>query len=104
MLSLWDIGVKETLVTFGLDISLSVLNFLIRMDPDRILISFNNDSKNNDAGNIAAQKAEKKLLNWFDRKQVEIQLPPEGDFNDMLINDRERLIKEWKEPIYGEKN
>ena len=104
MLSLWDIGVKETLVTFGLDISLSVLNFLIRMDPDRILISFNNDSKNNDAGNIAAQKAEKKLLKWFDRKQVEIQLPPEGDFNDMLINDRERLIKEWKEPIYGEKN
>ncbi len=30
MLSLWDIGVKETVVTFGLDISLSVLNFLIR--------------------------------------------------------------------------
>jgi hypothetical protein len=104
MLSLWDIGVKETVVTFGLDISLSVLNFLIRIDPDRILISFNNDSENNNAGNVAAQKAEKKLSKWFDRRQIEIQLPPEGDFNDMLINDRERLIKEWKEPVYGKKN
>ena len=54
------------------------------MDLDKITISFNNDENNNDRGNIAAFKARKKLLKYFDPNQVEIKLPVGyNDFGEM---------------------
>lgn len=84
MLALWEAGLKNTMVTFGLDVSLEILNQLLRMDLDKITISFNNDENNNDRGNIAAFKARKKLLKYFDPNQVEIKLPVGyNDFGEM---------------------
>ena len=84
MLALWEAGLKNTMVTFGLDVSLEILNQLLRMDLDKITISFNNDENNNDRGNIAAFKARKKLLKYFDSNQVEIKLPVGyNDFGEM---------------------
>lgn len=83
MLALWDAGVKNAIVTFGLDISLPLLNLLIKLDPNKIYLSFNNDAENNFAGNSAATKAHKKLSKYFSPKQLEIRLPFKKDFGEM---------------------
>jgi DNA primase len=92
MLSLWEAGVKNSMVIFGLDASVPQLNALIRLDPNKIIISLNNDEKNNSAGNLAAEKLERKLLKYFDRNQVSVKLPTENDFGEMSV----QQIKEWK--------
>jgi hypothetical protein len=91
-LSLWDAGIKNTIVTFGLEISISILNFLLKVDPNKIYISFNNDQEKNNAGNIAAEKGRNKLLRYFDPKQIEVKLPDKKDFGEMSVD--EILI--WK--------
>ena len=84
MLALWQAGIKNTIVTFGLDISLEILNQLLRMDVDLITISFNNDENNNNRGNEAAYKGRKKLCKYFDPNQIEIKLPiGYNDFGEM---------------------
>lgn len=87
MLALWESGIKYAIVTFGLEIGLEILNQLLRMDVDKITISFNNDANNNNRGNIAAEKAKRRLLKYFDPNQVEIRLPSGyNDFGEMPIN------------------
>jgi len=83
MLALWDCGVKNTVVSFGLDLSSSLVGIFVRFDISNIIIAFNDDSENSSAGNKAAQKAEKKLLNYFDPHQVRVKLPTGGDFGEM---------------------
>lgn len=83
MLSLWEGGVKNVIVIFGLDVSVDVLNTLLRIDPDKIYISLNNDASNNNAGNNAAEKVERKLLKYFNSDQVSIKFPDLNDFGDM---------------------
>tara|TARA_Y100000310_G_scaffold317700_1_gene370880 strand:+ start:2252 stop:3157 length:906 start_codon:yes stop_codon:yes gene_type:complete len=83
MLALWEQGIKNTIVTFGLDISTAIINKLLRLDPNDVIVSFNNDSESNNAGNLAAQKAKKKLFKYFDKEQVKISLPLQNDFGEM---------------------
>jgi hypothetical protein len=80
------------MVIFGLDVSVSQLNALIKIDPTKIIISLNNDAHNNSAGNLAAEKLERKLLKYFDKNQVAVHLPTENDFGEMST----KQIKEWK--------
>lgn len=82
-LSLWEAGIKNTIVTFGLDINISILNLLLKIAPEKIFISFNNDTLKNNAGNIAAEKIYRKLLRYFDKKQLQIKLPYKKDFGEM---------------------
>ena len=91
MLSLWDAGVKNVIVTFGLDLSISIINLLLRFDLDRMLVSLNNDAESNYAGNEAAQKMHKKLRKYFDENQVEVKLPTKNDFGEMSKEE----ILEW---------
>ncbi|MAF24967.1 hypothetical protein CL634_05265 [bacterium] len=91
MLALWEAGIKNVIVTFGLDASVEILNILLKIDPDKIYISLNNDASNNNAGNIAASKVEKKLLKYFNRNQVSIKFPELNDFGDMSTTQ----IHEW---------
>jgi hypothetical protein len=92
MLSLWDTGIKNVVVSFGLDISVALINLFLRFDLSKIYISFNNDTDKNSAGNMAADKAEKKLLKYFDAKQVLVSLPIKKDFGEMSKEE----ILEWK--------
>ena len=62
---------------------------------NKMIISFNNDSSNNSVGNIAADKAENKLLKYFNRQQVLVKLPPRNDFGDMSVEE----ILLWKKTI-----
>ncbi len=91
-LSLYQAGVKNTIVTFGLEISISILNFLLKIDPNKIYISFNNDSQKNNAGNEACEKGMNKLLRYFDSRQLSIQLPTKKDFGEM---NKEEILQ-WK--------
>ena len=89
-LALWDCGCRNIVVSFGLDISVELLNLFIKYDLNKIVISFNNDLDNN-AGNRAAEKAQKKLLKYFDTSQVSVKLPSKNDFGEMSKPE----IQEW---------
>jgi len=83
MLALWDAGIKNSIVTFGLDISNPILNTFLRFNLNKIILSFNNDEDSNSAGNEAAEKNKRKLLRYFDKHQVQISFPTKNDFGDM---------------------
>ena len=94
MLSLWNGGIKNVLVSFGLEISFSLVNVLIKHDVDSIILAFNNDK--NLAGNKACEKAYKKLLKFFDRNQLQINLPTKNDFGDMTPTEIKKWVKKIK--------
>jgi hypothetical protein len=97
MLSLWEAGIKNVIVIFGLNLSTSIQNTLLRLDPDRVIISLNNDQlkKTEGAGNNAAYKIERRLLTFFDRRQLKIYFPTKNDFGEMSKQE----ILEWAEKI-----
>ena len=92
MLSLWDAGIKNVLVIFGLNVPKGILNFLLKVDPTQVILSLNNDSGGNSAGNNAAQKNYKKMLKYFDKDQIMIHLPTKNDFGEMSHEE----IRDWK--------
>jgi len=97
MLALWDCGIKNTMVTFGLEVSVAVISYLLRIDIDHIFIAFNNDEQKSSAGNQAAEKACAKLARHFDPEQIHVAIP-EGscDFGEMT---KEEILS-WKKKYY----
>lgn len=91
MLALWNAGFENSIVTFGLTVSKAVTLILLKMDVQKVLVSFNNDSRNNYAGNDAAKEAAHKLLMHFDKGQIQVALPSKNDFGDM----ERREIQQW---------
>jgi len=95
LLALMENGIKNVLVTFGLNLSNRILYFLIACNPKTVIIAFNNDGFENGAGNVAAQNVKNKLVNYFDTDQIKIKLPNSGkDFGEMHLKDP-RTISEW---------
>lgn len=93
MLSLWDAGIRNTLVTFGLSVSPTIIERLLRLDIQRILIAFNNDCDHNMVGNEAAEDEKIKLIRYFDESQVSVAIPDFKDFGEM-DNDKINL---WRQ-------
>lgn len=84
MLSLKTNTKFDCLVTFGLDISPTLLTFLVSINPKKIIISFNNDSDSSEnRGLNGAIKNYLKLLSFFDQSKIKICLPIKNDFGDM---------------------
>lgn len=83
MLALWDCGIKNVVVSFGLDLSGALVGSFIRFDVSNIIVAFNDDSESSGAGNRAASKAKRKLLKYFDPHQINVSLPTGGDFGEM---------------------
>ena len=97
MLALRENGISNSVVTFGLNISAKIIYSLIALNPYKIIVAFNNDSDNNGAGNEAAVVAKNKLLNYFDKSQVSINLPLGAkDFGDLNLFDKSKIL-EWYE-------
>lgn len=94
MLKLWDCGIKNTMVSFGLNVNNSILNFLFKVRPKKIYISFDNDDSN--AGKNAAERVKKKLLNHFDENKIEIALASGKDFGEMSCEQIENWYKKIK--------
>ena len=91
MLSLWEAGIKNTMVTFGLRISPHLLTCILRLDPESIIIAFNNDEDGR-AGNKAAFIAKKLVQKHFDEGVVKVKLPCKNDFGCM---DKKEIL-EWQ--------
>jgi len=92
MLSLYQAGIENVLVTFGTSLSLSILNYCLKIDIKKIYISLNNDSQKNNTGNIASEKIYARLNRYFDSNQLKIILPTKKDFGEMT---KEEILK-WK--------
>lgn len=90
---LWDCDIKNTLCLFGTEISNAILNFCIKINVKRIIISTNNEPSM--IGNNAATKMANKLRRYFDYEQVLIHLPVKKDFAEMSCEE----IKEWRSKI-----
>lgn len=90
-LSLFQAGIDNIIVSFGLDLGLGVLNLLLKLDLKKIYISLNNDQEKNMAGNLAAEKIFNKLKRYFDLDQLKIALPNKKDFGEMSLAE----IKGW---------
>jgi hypothetical protein len=87
-LSLHTCGISNYLIIFGLNLSPAIINFLIKNDCQKIIISLNNDAgfKASNAGNENAKKIRDKLCKFFDVCQVEIRLPLlKKDWNEVLV-------------------
>ena len=95
-LSLFEVGIKNVLVTFGIQLSRPLLTKILALDPDKISISLNNDANNNEIGNKAALKIKSNLLNHFDEEQVKIILPKNKDFNEDLLEDKNIIYERFK--------
>jgi 5S rRNA maturation endonuclease (ribonuclease M5) len=95
MLSLWQSGIKNVLVTFGTSLSLPILNHMLKLDIKKIYISLNNDSNKNMAGNIGADKIHFRLKRYFDQRQIKIALPIKKDFGEMTNEE----ILQWKKAL-----
>ncbi len=92
MLSLYENGYKNVLVTFGLDVSAKLMTILMGLNLNQIHLAFNNDYQNpNNPGKIACVKNFLKFLNYFDSRKINICLPVQNDFGEMSSSD----YKKW---------
>lgn len=95
-MALTEEGYENNLVTFGLDCSPALINYLCSKSLDRIIIATNNDSdKDKNHGKISSMKMYMKLSQFFDFEQLSVQLPWTNDFGDM--RQKEMSFKHWYE-------
>lgn len=95
MLSLYEIGVTNVIVLFGIDISSRLISFLSTLNLNRIFVSTNNDIlKEKNWGSLAAEGIKNKLSRIIDEDTIRIVLPPSGDWNDMEEQKRIAYVKE----------
>lgn len=96
-MALSENGIYNNLVTFGLDCSPKLVNFLISKDLKKIYISTNNDSlSEKNRGLIAAIKIMIKLSSLFDLSVLEIKPPLMNDFGEMQNSDNSLIFDEWR--------
>lgn len=102
-LSIRENSKLQCLVTFGLDVSPSLINSLISINPRQIFLSLNNDidSKEN-RGLNSSIKNYLKLLSFFDPDKIKICLPVKNDFGDMDKEDYKCWTKKME--IISKKN
>lgn len=93
-LSLFEMGINNVVVSFGLEVSFDLINLFMRYGLKKIIIAFNNDLE--DQGNNAAEKQKSRISKWFSPQTVKIKLPKEKgeDFNSLLIKDK-KIIMDW---------
>lgn len=95
MLALYDAGVKNVLVTFGIDISNGLVNFLATLPLKKLFISPNNDSsKEKNWGALGAVGIAKKLSKLIDENKIIIALPPAGDWGEMERKNRTEYVEQ----------
>tara|TARA_R110000751_G_scaffold290881_2_gene397675 strand:- start:11493 stop:12410 length:918 start_codon:yes stop_codon:yes gene_type:complete len=82
MLSLWENGIKNCIVLFGVSLSKPVLFHLIKLKVKKIIIALNNDGHDK-AGNKGALKILDLLNYYFTKNNSLIALPTRNDFNEM---------------------
>jgi len=91
-LSLYENGVKNVLVVFGLSVSKSIILILIRCNIQEVVLALNNDKDNEEnRGLIAAEKNKEKLSKFFKKDNIRICPPLKKDFGEMSPDE----ISKW---------
>jgi len=94
-LSLWQAGIRNFIISFGLNSLEHICYALIKLDPSTIVIAFNNDligGNSRGAGNLAARNFKKTLETFFSKEQISVKLPNFNDFGSMT---KEQILQ-WK--------
>jgi hypothetical protein len=87
-ISLYDNGVKNVLVSFGLNVSPKFISRLSSLRVDKIFVSFNNDfNSEKNRGFEGAIKSVFKLIQSLDFKKIYFSPPSTNDFGDMTEKD-----------------
>lgn len=89
MLSLMECGIYNCVPCFTIHMNTTILLNLIRLNPKRIIISFNNDE--NGRGQSSMIKTKKRLDNFF--SDVVIKIPSMNDYNEILTQKGANQIK-----------
>jgi hypothetical protein len=96
LLNLKENGFHNVLVSFGLDISSKLTCALVSLAPEQVIISFNNDSSQQEnRGLDASFKNYLKLLGVLAPEKIKICLPTKNDFGDMNKED----FADWKRKV-----
>lgn len=95
ILKMWDCNIKNVICLFGTECSYAILNYLLKKNPKKILISTNNEPNNDNIGNRAAEKVYIRLKRYFSVSQLEIKLPIKKDFGEMTCEE----INKWYESL-----
>jgi len=90
-------GYYNNLVTFGLDCSAALINYLVSKELNVIYISTNNDLQSEkNRGLIAAIKIMIKLSSYFDLNILKIKPPLMNDFGEMQNSDNTLIFDSWR--------
>jgi hypothetical protein len=93
-LSLYENGVKNVLVSFGLNISPKFISKLSVMPVDKIFVSFNNDfNSERNRGFEGAIKSIFKLSDCTDFEKIYFAPPTSNDFGEMTKDEIDLYIK-----------
>ena len=92
-LNLYENNIKNFLCCFGVDLSPSLISYIVSLNPSKTIISFNNDAKSTqNAGLNGAIKSFFKLIPYINYEKIKICLPTSNDFGDMKPKDFETWI------------
>lgn len=90
-LSLYDVGCKNTMVMFGVELSFEIINYLLKFNINNIIVSTDNDEQ---AGKYAAQKIYKKVGKYFDKHSIKIKFPYRKDFSEQSLEENKKWVEE----------
>lgn len=81
-LALYEAGVRNVISLCGIELLKGVKAELIRLSPEKVLISTNNEPDNQNRGNNAAKEIFNQLSVLFSVDKLQIKLPPRKDFGE----------------------
>lgn len=100
-LALYESGLKQGLVLFGVNISQAMLSKLIEINPARIIIATNNDEDKKSVGNRAATEIYEKLSKFFDTQKLFIGCPTNtNDLFDLFQKEGKSGIIDWYQNLF----
>lgn len=88
LLNLYQNEIFNCLCTFGVDISPSLISYILRVNPSRVILSLNNDfDKDTNVGLRGCVRNFFKLMSVLDFEKINILPPLKNDFGDMNSED-----------------
>ena len=103
-MALYEQGIKNVLVMFGLSVNSHIVNYLNSKSINRIFISTNNDRNSGEnRGLTAAIKTFIKLSSYFDLERLIVKFPPKpyNDFGDAHLDEYD-FNKSWLKKEYDQ--
>lgn len=100
-MALFENGYANNLVTFGLGISSKLCSTLVELNPDKIIIAYNNDATSEfNHGLVSSCKSYLQLCSVFDHTKLQIKLPLANDFSDMNLlksEGQDNIFDKWND-------